>query len=154
MRVSMRLRCSRVRPGAHPLRYASAGAGAFDLPACVDAPMAIDPRGPAVRVPTGWSFEVPEGWVMLLFSRSGHAAAHRARLANCVGVIDSDYRGEVCVLMTRDSYDDPAADVLVVSNGSRIAQALLVQAPMVYLEEVASLTPTERGAGGFGSTGS
>jgi len=90
---------------------------------------------------------------MLIFSRSGHGFKNDARLANCVGVIDSDYRGEVAVKMTSDrQFSD--AHALVVRNGDRIAQAMIIPFPKIKFEEVDELGSTERGTGGFGSTGS
>ncbi len=90
---------------------------------------------------------------MLIFSRSGHGFNHNARLANCVGVIDSDYRGEVLVKLSMDDeFCDPETE-LYIRPGDRIAQAMLVQVPRCEFEVVEQLTITERGAGGFGSTG-
>lgn len=85
---------------------------------------------------------------MLIFSRSGHGFNYGARLANCVGVIDSDYRGEVKVKITCDE-----SRGIVMERGARIAQAMIVPVPRVHFDEVAELSPTERGTGGFGSTG-
>lgn len=86
---------------------------------------------------------------MFIFSRSGHGFKSDTRLSNCVGVIDSDYRGEVMVKLTCDS----ARSSLVVSNGDRIAQAVIIKYDQVEFEESDDLSETERGAGGFGSTG-
>ena len=131
-------------------KYQTPGAACFDLHAIGEAaPVALNSE---VRYShtfrTGLQFEVPDGWVMLVFSRSGHGFKNDIRLANCVGVIDSDYRGEVQVKLTADD-----TGYLVVKNGDRIAQAMLVPARQVHIEEVAELSETERGAGGFGSTG-
>lgn len=137
-------------------RYATAGAACFDLVALVEE----DSTGRRVRVlpaggagggyvfRTGLAFEVPPNHVLMIYSRSGHGFTHNVRLANCVGVIDSDYRGEVLVKLSNDS----AAD-FSVSHGDRIAQAMLVSLPSVALVEVDDLAGTERGARGFGSTG-
>ena len=87
---------------------------------------------------------------MLVFSRSGHGFKNNVRLANCVGVIDSDYRGEVMVKLVYDGFTSN----LLVRNGDRIAQAMLVPAQQVTFEVVEELNTTERGTKGFGSTGS
>lgn len=152
----MKLRIKILHDDAELPEYATSGAACFDLKA-----VGIDEdniyRGEwlnasnhirTVIVGTGLAFEIPTGWVMLIFSRSGHGFKNNVRLANCVGVIDSDYRGEVKVKLTADSFGG-----LVVRNGDRIAQAMLVQVPHFDLVEVEELTATDRGEGGFGSTG-
>lgn len=98
---------------------------------------------------TGLSFEIPEGYAMMIYSRSGHGFNNGVRLANCVGVIDSDYRGEVKVKLTSDDrYYNMGVEV-----GQSIAQAMIVPVPVVAFEEVEDLSETARGEGGFGSTG-
>ena len=144
------LRVKRLTPTAIIPDYATAGAAAFDLHAdgLEDAP--VKPMmGRAVDIGTGLAFAVPEGWALLIFSRSGHAWKHDVRLSNCVGVIDPDYRGEVRVRLAADSL----ASGLRIRQGDRIAQAMLVQAPRFALVEVDELDATQRGEGGFGSTG-
>jgi dUTP pyrophosphatase len=102
---------------------------------------------------TGLAFEVPEGWALMIYSRSGHGFKSNTRLANCVGVIDSGYTGEVMVKLTMDDqYKDPEID-LFIRPGDRIAQAMLVQVPRVTFEVVEQLSISERGDAGFGSTG-
>ena len=86
--------------------------------------------------------------MLLIYSRSGHGFKNDIRLANCTGVIDSDYRGEVKVKLTSDGDCDFA-----VNAGDRIAQAMLIPVPKVELMAVTELSDTERGTGGFGSTG-
>lgn len=98
---------------------------------------------------TGLAFEIPKGHVMLIFSRSGHGFKHDTRLANCVGVIDSDYRGEVKIKLT---YDGRNAEELVFRSGDRIAQGMIIPAPEVSFEEAEELSDTVRGENGFGST--
>ena len=85
---------------------------------------------------------------MLIYSRSGHGFKNDVRLANCVGVIDADYRGELMVKLTGDTYGQ-----LTIKPGDRIAQAMLVPVMKVHFKEVQELSETVRGAGGFGSTG-
>lgn len=144
----MKLNVKKIHKAAVLPRYATDGAACFDL-------HAIEPQGHIIQgvpklVRTGLAFDVPEGWAMLIFSRSGHGFKNDVRLANCVGVIDSDYRGEVMVKLTRDL---SAANFISVNAGERIAQAMLVQVPRVELVDVAELSDTDRGTGGFGSTG-
>lgn len=151
----MKLKIKKTRPDAIVPKYATSGAACFDLHAADDrfehiGPCSVRSMDP-VTFGTGLSFEVPEGFVLLIFSRSGHGFNHDTRLANCVGVIDSDYRGEVKVRLSRDTSTDTAG--IIVRPGDRIAQAMLVQIPRVELEVVEELTTTERGAAGFGSTG-
>lgn len=124
--------------------YGSSGAACFDL-YCVDAGYVIDEK----TFRTGLAFEIPDGHVMLVFSRSGHGFKHDTRLANCVGVIDHDYRGEVIVKMRCDS----ATGSMFVKYGDRIAQAMIIPYPKVAFEWSAELSDTARGNSGFGSTG-
>lgn len=137
----------------HIPQYATDGAACLDLHAFMlpaeDSYAHINPGTPTV-IRTGLEFQVPEGHVMLIFSRSGHGFKNDIRLANCVGVIDSDYRGEVMVKLTNDNSD---GQFITVRHGDRIAQAMLVEIPRVKLEVVQKLSETTRGEGGFGSTG-
>lgn len=148
----MKIRVQKLKPNAILPRYGSEGAGCFDLHACFeDEGHSCDVyRCKPQAIPTGLAFEIPHGYVMLVFSRSGHGFKNSTRLSNCVGVIDSDYRGEVQVGLTRDDTDAP---MLRVNHGDRIAQAMLVPYPQATFIETEALTATERGAGGFGSTG-
>ena len=148
------MKVKRLHPDAVLPEYATAGAACFDLRAIVEAEPRNEPiplhSGVPVPFRTGLSFEIPAGFVMLIFSRSGHGFNNDTRLANCVGIIDADFRGEVMVRLTRDS---SVREALRVSNGDRIAQAMLVPIPRVALVEVDELSDTARGEGGFGSTG-
>lgn len=129
--------------------YATAGAACFDLHACLPDGAALSTLDhPTVFLPTGLAFEIPEGYVMRIYSRSGHGFKENTRLANCVGVIDSDYRGEVVVKLTRDD-----SGSLMFFHGDRIAQAEIAPVLRVGFEEVEELSETERGANGLGSTG-
>ena len=84
---------------------------------------------------------------MFIYSRSGMAAGYDVRLANCVGVIDSDYRGEVAIMLSADN------GLTTLAKGARVAQAVIMPVPKVSFVEVDELSETERGQGGFGSTG-
>ena len=125
----------------------SAGAACFDLTATLSEPMTIK-KGQVAAVPTGLSVEIPEGYEMQVRARSGLAFKHGLTLVNGIGTIDSDYRGELKVLVTLLQDTE-----LVVKDGDRIAQALIAPVLKVSHVEVSELGSTERGAGGFGSTG-
>lgn len=148
----MNLNIKKLHPDAIVPAYASDGAACFDLHSLIDsccsvADCTVDP-GEAIIIDTGLAFEIPRGWVMKIYSRSGHGFKNGIRLVNAVGVIDSDYRGHVKVGLHNDS-DEP----FVVCHGDRIAQAMLERAERVLFTVVDELSETERGAGGFGSTG-
>lgn len=146
----MKLKIKKLHQDAIVPKYATAGAACFDLNAInVKIPTPVNTGGP-ITFDTGLAFEIPEGWVMMIFSRSGSGFGKDTRLANCVGIIDSDYRGQVRVKITRDPSN---SEILVVSNGDRIAQAMLIPVSQVEFDLVEELSSTERGAGGFGSTG-
>lgn len=104
--------------------------------------------GETVKVGTGIAVEIPEGYFGAVFARSGLATKQGLRPANCVGVIDSDYRGEIIVAVHNDSNTDRT-----VSNGDRIAQLVIMPYLAVNFVEVDDLSDTVRGDGGFGSTG-
>jgi len=105
-------------------------------------------HGYPIVVRTGLAVEIPDGWMLQIYSRSGHGFRDNVRLANCVGIIDADYRGEILVKLTADSKSR-----VTVRNGDRIAQAMLVPVNRVSFQLVEELSNTARGAGGFGSTG-
>lgn len=133
--------------------YATPGSACFDISAWLGedekVKVGIAP-GRAATFPTGLKFDIPEEHVMLVFSRSGHGFKNDVRLANCVGVIDSDYTGELKVKLTNDNPDS----YFDVANGDRIAQALVLPVKQVTFEVVEKLKKqTQRGEGGFGSTG-
>jgi dUTP pyrophosphatase len=140
----------KMHPDAILPQHQTAGAAGFDLHA-IDITRPVLPiHGCQETIRTGLAVEVPPGHVMLIFSRSGHGFNHDIRLANCVGVIDSDYRGEVKVRLTRDL---STKENMPIRNGDRIAQAMVIPVPAVQLVLVDELSETARGAGGFGSTG-
>jgi dUTP pyrophosphatase len=145
--MTMILKYRKLLPEALAPIYATPGAAAFDIAACLPHPIHISDGLPAI-IPTGLAFEVPPGWVLKVFSRSGHGFKHAVRLGNGTGIIDPDYRGEVQILLTAD-----AGGHLTVNPGDRIAQGLLVWAPRLHLVKADELSATDRGEGGFGSTG-
>lgn len=128
--------------------YATSGAAAMDLHACCSEPLVI-PAGGQGRVPTGIAIELPSpALVALVFPRSGLASKHGIALSNAVGVIDSDYRGEIICLVKNDGAVD-----FVINPGDRIAQLAFFPIVRVNWEETRQLVPTVRSEGGFGSTG-
>lgn len=146
----MHLKVKRLTETATIPTYATDGSACFDLYAdCGDLAVAHQSQFQSVVIKTGLAFDIPKGWVMQIFGRSGLAFSKDIRLANCTGIIDSDYRGEVAVKLTRDS----AENMTPVKHGDRVAQAMLVPVEQVNLVEVYELSETHRGDGGFGSTG-
>lgn len=143
------IKVKKLHPNAMLPVYSSEGAACFDLFTTGEQekhPTDID----ALIFGTGLSFEIPPGYAMLVYSRSGHGFKHGIRLSNSVGVIDSDYRGEVKVSLRADA---PVEDESIVAPGARIAQAMIVPVQKVFLNWSEELTETDRGEGGFGSTG-
>lgn len=139
-----------VRDGALMPRYETPGSAGVDLHACLgaDEEIMLTP-GQVAKVPTGLALELPDsGMVALVMARSGLAAKHRLDLANGVGVIDSDYRGELQVLV-RNLGELP----FKIQHGDRIAQMLFMPVIQARLQRTGELSETERGSGGFGSTG-
>ncbi|MDH3402270.1 MAG: dUTP diphosphatase [Acidobacteriota bacterium] len=127
---------------------ASPGASGLDLPAAVTSPLVLGP-GRRALVACGLALEIPPGWEGQVRPRSGLAARHGVTVLNAPGTIDSDYRGEVKVLLVNHG-DAP----FTVERGDRIAQLVLCEvARGVEVRELDALTPTARGGGGFGSTG-
>lgn len=128
--------------------YATSGSAGLDLRACLTAPLSLAP-GARTLVPTGFSIALPDaGFVALVFARSGLAVRHGIALSNGVGVIDSDYRGEIAVGLINQSdcnYE--------IQPGERIAQLVVLPVAQPTLRIVKELSETARGAGGFGSTG-
>lgn len=141
----------RLSARAIPPARATGGSACYDLYA--DEAGVIEP-GSVQSIGTGWAAQLPPGTVMLVFGRSGLAARSGVRLANGVGVVDSDYRGELRCLLTMDAPPGDVAHAFFrVQPGMRIAQFMVLELPLLQLIEVEELDPTERGEGGFGSTG-
>ena len=147
----MQLNIKKLHPDAKTPTYATEGSACFDLYAVEVEPDTRLINGKPQSFRTGLSFEIPAGYVMLVFSRSGHGFNYSTRLSNCVGIIDSDYRGEVMVRLIRDT--DSLTSPNFFSTGDRIAQAMLVPVEQVVFFETEELTETERGSEGFGSSG-
>lgn len=129
-------------------KYATSGSAGLDLMAAISEPLTIKARQ-RTRIPTGIVIEIPEGYEGQVRPRSGLADKAGISLTNCVGTIDSDYRGEVIVLIVNHS-DEPYTFI----PGERVAQMVIVPVPRVEIVEVDELSHSaQRGAGGFGSTG-
>lgn len=142
----MDIKIKKLHPSAKEPTYGTDGAACFDLYSVSDT--VVHARDSAV-IRTGLAFEVPEGYVMKIYSRSGQAFKHDVRLSNCVAIIDSDYRGEVVVKLANDNNDV----ALIVKAGDRIAQAEITPIIRAEFKEVEELSDTKRGDRGFGSTG-
>ena len=127
--------------------YGSPFSAGADLYACLESPCEIKPGEPAF-IHTGLCAELPEGYVGLVFARSGLACKKDLAPANKVGVIDSDYRGEIMVAI-----HNHGSEIRTVEHGERIAQLLIMPYVTANFIPADELSDTERGSGGFGSTG-
>lgn len=127
--------------------YATKGAAGMDLTAAIKEPVTLDSLDRAL-IPTGLKIQLPKGFEAQIRARSGLAIKHGITLSNCVGTIDEDYRGEICIGMINLS-----KEAYTIQPGDRIAQMIIAQVQQVEIIEVDSLTETARSAGGFGSTG-
>ena len=141
------IRVKKLRPGATLPAYGSLGAAGADLTACLEESVTIAP-GQTAFIPTGIALEVPVNCAGLVYARSGMACKQGLAPANKVGVIDSDYRGEVMVAL-----HNHGSQARTVEPGQRIAQLLITPVLTPAYEEVPELSDTARDAGGFGSTG-
>ena len=133
--------------GAVIPEYKTPGAAGADLCAFLDAPLTI-PAGRSALVPTGLFFEIPQGYEVQVRPRSGLAAKSGVTVLNSPGTIDSDYRGEIKVILINLGNAD-----FVINSGDRIAQMIVAPVTQAAFTISDSLSETERGAGGFGSTG-
>lgn len=147
MKTCTRILCKKINEKATLPTSGSEYAAGNDLYACLDKPRYI-PAGHTVKIPTGIAMEIPVGCGGFIFARSGLATKDGLRPANCVGVVDSDYRGEVMVAIHNDSLEDRTID-----PGQRIAQIVVMPYVDCCFTEVDSLSDTKRGDGGFGSSG-
>ena len=127
--------------------YGSAEAAGADLYACLDAPVTVQP-GETAWIPTGIALEGPKGCAGLVYARSGLGVKRGLAPANKVGVIDSDYRGQIHVVLLNHGKTEQT-----IQHGERIAQFLITPVLTPAYEEAEELSDTDRGAGGFGSTG-
>ena len=127
--------------------YQTEHAAAMDIQACLDAPMTLQPLERAM-VPTGLAFEIPEGHEMQVRARSGLSIKHGITMVNGIGTIDADYRGELNILVI-----NLGQEAFVIEPGMRIAQILVTRYEKISWQLSEELSETDRGEGGFGSTG-
>lgn len=168
----MNVKIRKLHPDAVVPRYATVGSAGFDFVAVEDVIIA---PGKTVKVPLGLAFEIPPGFALLVCMRSGIALKTKLRQPNGIGIIDSDYRGEVAMMFDNiaeepvftDAYPwkiDGTVDQMyegggeqyntyLIRKGDRVAQGMIVPFATAYFTVVDELGETERGAGGFGSTG-
>lgn len=145
---------TKVRKNAIIPSKATSGSAGFDLHACIDKDLTIK-KGDLIRIPCGIAIELPSSkYAAFIFARSGLGMKYGISLSNGVGVIDSDYRGEIQVGLCRTSDGDP----YTIKNGDRIAQMIIMQLRIMQMSNVnfklvENLGESERGSGGFGSTG-
>ncbi len=145
--MTPRVQIRRLRPDAIVPRYQSADAAGMDLHAALDQPMHVA-AGAVAAIPTGLAMAISRGYEGQVRPRSGLARKHAVTVANAPGTIDSDYRGEVMVLLI-----NLGREPFAVAHGDRIAQLVIAPVSRAEVEVVDELSVTERGAGGFGSTG-
>ena len=145
---SLRVRVKRVGSVEVPLpRYQTSGSAGMDLHAAIVEPVVIQPRGRA-KLPTGLSVAIPHGYEGQVRPRSGLAAKHGVTVVNTPGTVDSDYRGELAVALI-----NLGSEAFTIAPLDRIAQIVFARHEIATLVEVSDLDETERGAGGYGSTG-
>lgn len=142
-----RVEFKKLRSDAVVPKYMTEGAAGLDLTAAIDQPIEIPPRGRQL-VPTGLAVAIPPGFEGSVRPRSGLALKHGLTVCNAPGTVDSDYRGELAVILINHG-DAP----FVVRTGERIAQMVIAPVAQAEVVEVTELSATARGAGGFGSTG-
>ena len=144
----MQVKIQLTRPEARFPQYATPGSAAADLYAVLEQPLVLEP-GQRAMVPTGIAIQLPDaGWVALVCARSGLAVKQGITLSNGVGVIDSDYRGEIQVGLINLSVAS-----YTITPGERIAQLMLMPVAQASFQQVEQLEESQRGEGGFGSTG-
>ena len=129
-----------------PTRGSEYAAG-YDLYACIDEPIEIYPHG-TIKVGTGLATQFPEAFWIGIFARSGLATKQGLRPANCVGVIDPDYRGQIIIALHNDT-----DEIQTIQPNDRIGQMIIIHRHEINIQETEELSSTSRGEDGFGSTG-
>ena len=146
--MSYTVKVKKLKENAVVPKRATIGSAGADIYACIDEPVTIEP-GSLAMIPTGLAIELESSdCAAFLFARSGLGVKHGITLSNGVGVVDSDYRGEVCIILVNLS-----SETFVIEDGERIAQMVIARHEQATWQEVEVLDDTERGAGGFGHTG-
>ena len=143
----MKINIKKLRPDAVVPKYQTVHSAGMDVCAAIDLPITLKHLERAV-VPCGFAIEIPAGYEVQVRARSGLAAKHGIGLVNGVGTIDADYRGELGVIVINYGKDH-----FVINNGDRIAQIVVAKYEQVEWQEVNELDESDRGTGGFGSTG-
>jgi dUTP pyrophosphatase len=138
---------NKLHPNAQLPSYGTAGAAGADLYACLSDPVMIAP-GTSQWITTGLSLEIPAGYAGMIYARSGLSCRKGLAPANKVGVVDSDYRGEITVVLHNHGTEEQ-----IIRHGDRIAQLVITPVFTPSFTLSSELSPTERGTGGFGSTG-
>ncbi|MBI1857747.1 MAG: dUTP diphosphatase [Candidatus Melainabacteria bacterium] len=146
-KTKVKVQFVKTHPKAILPSYATEGAAGMDLTNVLEEPLTLKP-GERAKIPTGLIMILPEGYEGQTRPRSGLAAKHGITLTNCVGTIDSDYRGELCCLMI-----NLGNEPYTIQPGERIAQLIISPVVHVETEETDKIPETKRGSGGFGSTG-
>ena len=143
------LKIKKLKENAVIPKRATSGSAGVDLYACIDKPITVK-SGDLVKIPTGIAIELPnENMAAFVFARSGLGIKHGIAPSNAVGVVDSDYRGEICVGLTNHG-----TEPFIVEPQTRIAQLIVMPVLPLPILEVNDLSDTERGQNGFGSSGS
>lgn len=137
----------KLRPDAILPVYQTAGAAGADLHACIDEPIVLQPMERRV-IPTGLAMSIPEGYEVQIRARSGMSIKHGIAMVNGIGTIDADYRGEVGALVI-----NLGQEAFTIEPGMRIAQMVIARYEVTSWNEVEALDETDRGAGGYGSSG-
>lgn len=145
--IGMNIKIKRLRPDAIVPQYQTAHSAGMDVCAAIDSAITLAPMQRQI-VPCGFSMAIPEGYEVQVRARSGLAAKNGIGLVNGVGTIDADYRGELGVILI--NYSDTA---FVINPGDRVAQIVVAKYEQATWQEVDELSDTNRGTGGFGSTG-
>ena len=147
MTLPVRIEWKRLSPLARIPAYQTSLAAGMDVHAAITEPMLLEPNR-VVLVPTGFALAIPEGFEAQVRPRSGLSTKHGGTVPNAPGTIDADYRGEVMVALINLGRED-----FTVEPGMRVAQLVFAPVARADIADVAELSPTERGTGGFGSTG-
>jgi dUTP pyrophosphatase len=145
--MTPKVQFKKLRPDAVVPKYMTAGAAGLDLTAAIDAPIELAP-GDRRLIDIGLAVAIPPGYEGSVRPRSGLALKHGITLVNAPGTVDSDYRGSLAVIVINHGREP-----FVIKSGERIAQMVIAPVAQAEVVEVTELTDTERGAGGFGSTG-
>lgn len=143
----MNVKVKKLNDRAQLPTYQTDQAAAFDFHACLDEPKVLQPLERAM-IPTGLAYEIPEGYEMQVRARSGLSIKHGITMVNGIGTIDADYRGELNILVI-----NLGQEPFEIEDGMRVAQGVISPINQVSWQEVETLSETDRGSGGFGSTG-